>query len=64
VYGATKYSHLLSNFLLDRLVLQETAYQMVIHGVSVTLYRIKIIFAPLSLFGSLPIHSRMSRIPR
>jgi hypothetical protein len=41
IYGATKAPHLLPKFFLDKLVLQDIAYQMVIHGVGATLYRDK-----------------------
>ena len=33
VYGATKSPHLLPQFVPDKLVLQEVAYQTIIHGV-------------------------------
>jgi hypothetical protein len=41
VYGAMKSPHLLPRFVPDRLVLQEVAYQTVIHRVSGILYRDK-----------------------
>jgi hypothetical protein len=39
IYGAMKAPHLLPQFVPDKLVLQEVAYQMVINGVRGILYR-------------------------
>jgi hypothetical protein len=51
IYGATKSPHFLPKFILDRLVLQEIAYQTIIHGVGATLYRDKkSIWPPLPLW--------------
>jgi hypothetical protein len=41
VYGATKAPHLLPRFVPDKLVLQELAYQTIVHGVGAALYRNK-----------------------
>jgi hypothetical protein len=41
IYGATKAPHLLPRFVPDKLVLQELAYQTIIHGVGAALYRNK-----------------------
>jgi hypothetical protein len=54
VYRATKYPHLLPWFVPNKLVLQEVAYQIVIHGVGGMLYRgKKEIWPPLPLYVGL-----------
>jgi hypothetical protein len=61
VYGATKSPHLLPKFILDRLVLQEIAYQTLVYGVGAALNRDKkMIWPPLPLWVG-PIPSRMLR---
>jgi hypothetical protein len=51
IYGATKAPHFLLVFVHDRLVLQEVAYQIVIHKVEATLYLDKkAIWPPMSLW--------------
>jgi hypothetical protein len=51
IYGSMKYPHLLQWFMPDRLVIQEVAYQMVIHKVGGDLYQSKkIIWPPLLLY--------------
>jgi hypothetical protein len=51
VYGAMKSLHLVPRFVLDRLVLQEVAYQTIINGVGEMIYRDKkVIWPPLPLY--------------
>jgi hypothetical protein len=51
IYGAMKPPHLLPRFIPDKLVLQEVAYQTIIHGVEGMLYRSKkSIWPPLPLY--------------
>jgi hypothetical protein len=51
IYGAMKPPHLLPRFVPDKLVLQEVAYQTIIHGVGGMLYRSKkSIWPPLPLY--------------
>jgi hypothetical protein len=51
VYGAMKLPHLLPRFVPDKLVLQEVAYQTIIHGVGGMLYQLKkAIWPPLPLY--------------
>jgi hypothetical protein len=51
IYGAMKPPHLVPWFIPDKLVLQEVAYQTIIHGVGGTLYRsMKEIWPPLPLY--------------
>jgi hypothetical protein len=51
IYGAKKPPHLLPLFNPDKLVLQEVAYQTIIHGVRGILYRSKkSIWTPLPLY--------------
>jgi hypothetical protein len=51
IYRATKAPHFLPNFIPDKLVLQEIAYQTIVHGVGATLYRDKkAIWPPLPLW--------------
>jgi hypothetical protein len=51
IYGAMKPPHLLPRFVPDKLVLQEVAYQTIIHGVRGMLYRSKkAIWPPLPLY--------------
>jgi hypothetical protein len=41
VFGTMKPPHLLPWFMPDKLVLQEVAYQTIIHGVGGILYRVR-----------------------
>jgi hypothetical protein len=51
VYGVMKSPYLLPRFVPDKLVLQEVAYQTIIHGVGGMLYRFKkAICSPLPLY--------------
>jgi hypothetical protein len=53
IYGSMKYPHLLLWFMLDRLVLQEVSYQIVIHGVGGDIYQSnKAISPPFPLYIS------------
>ena len=50
IYGEMKPPHLLPRFFLDKIVLQEVAYQTIIHGVIGMVYRSKkSIWPPLPL---------------
>jgi hypothetical protein len=50
IYGAMKPTHLLPRFVPDKLVLQEVAYQTIMHGVRGMLYRLKkAIWSPFPL---------------
>jgi hypothetical protein len=51
IYGAMKPCHLFPRFIPNKLVLQEVAYQTIIHGVEGMLYRSKkTIWPPLPLY--------------
>jgi hypothetical protein len=51
IYGAMKPLHLIPQFILDKLVLQEVSYKAIIHGFGGMLYRSKkAIWPPLPLY--------------
>jgi hypothetical protein len=51
IYGMMNPPHLLPRFVPNKLVLQEVAYQTIIHGVGGMMYRLKkTIFPPLPLY--------------
>jgi hypothetical protein len=61
IYEAYQASHLLSKFILDRLVLQDITYHTIMHGLVQHYRETRRISGLISYFGSGLIHLKMSR---